>query len=165
MATDLAAISIALSYGVIEIINIVQSCSWALNTAKEVKMHRKILVVLISATFVGCAAKKEIAYDDSIDSAIDFAKEAQVDLSSGLDKQLSKKNIKIYENEKFSIIETSFYPDHGSASIHNSFINYCNGLKGRYFKGVCLDLNVDKKSFYVDTRYFYDTAHQKKSMA
>ena len=41
MATDLAAISIALSYGVIEIINIVQSCSLAINTAKGVKNGSK----------------------------------------------------------------------------------------------------------------------------
>ena len=48
MATDLAAISIALSYGVIEIINIVQSCSWAINTAKGKKMGSNVKSLLVN---------------------------------------------------------------------------------------------------------------------
>lgn len=107
------------------------------------------IIVLISAiVLAGCSAKKEVLYSQDIQSAGEFAQKALVELSGGLDKTLSKKNSREYKENGFKVFKTSFFPRHGLSAVTESFDNYCAGIGGVIWKGLC-SYDYDRKGYFI----------------
>lgn len=109
---------------------------------------KKIIVLIFAIILAGCSAKKEVLYSQDIQSAGEFAQKALVELSGGFDKTLSKKNSREYKENGFKVFKTSFFPRHGLSAVTESFDNYCAGIGGVIWMGLC-SYDDDSKGYFI----------------